>query len=165
MREVLEQNIQHPMFGKEYSFIAWWPGHIKASSVNDTPFAFYDIMPTFCDLVGIKQFAKRYINKCLPGDGFDGISIAPTLLGNDAAQKHRDYLYWEFHETVQIGVRMGNWKLVVEKGQPHLFNLVTDLHEDHDVASSHPDILSKMLEVIKKEHTPSADFVVTLPSY
>jgi hypothetical protein len=103
--------------------------------------------------------------KCLPGDGFDGISIAPTLLGNDAAQKHRDYLYWEFHETDQIGVRMGNWKLVVEKGQPHLFNLVTDLHEDHDVASIHPDILSKMLEVIKKEHTPSADFVVTLPSY
>lgn len=140
-------------------------GHIKASSVNDTPFAFYDIMPTFCDLAGIKQFAKRYINKRLPGDGFDGISIAPTLLGNDAAQKHRDYLYWEFHETDQIGVRMGNWKLVVEKGQPHLFNLVTDLHEDHDVASSHPDILSKMLEVIKKEHTPSADFVVTLPSY
>ena len=122
-------------------------------------------MPTFCDLAGIKQFAKRYINKRLPGDGFDGISIAPTLLGNDAAQKHRDYLYWEFHETDQIGVRMGNWKLVVEKGQPHLFNLVTDLHEDHDVASSHPDILSKMLEVIKKEHTPSADFVVTLPSY
>lgn len=69
------------------------------------------------------------------------------------------------HETDQIGVRMGNWKLVVEKGQPHLFNLVTDLHEDHDVASSHFDILSKMLEVIKKEHTPSADFVVTLPSY
>ena len=57
VHEVLEQNIQHPMFGKEYSFIAWWPGHIKASSVNDTPFAFYDIMPTFCDLVGIKQFA------------------------------------------------------------------------------------------------------------
>ena len=151
--------------GIRIPFIAWWPDHIKASSVNDTPFAFYDIMPTFCDLAGIKQFAKRYINKRLPGDGFDGISIAPTLLGNDAAQKHRDYLYWEFHETDQIGVRMGNWKLVVEKGQPHLFNLVTDLHEDHDVASSHPDILSKILEVIKKEHTPSADFVVTLPSY
>ena len=151
--------------GIRIPFIAWWPGHIKASSVNGTPFAFYDIMPTFCDLVGIKQFAKRYINKRLPGDGFDGISIAPTLLGNDAAQKHRDYLYWEFHETDQIGVRMGNWKLVVEKGQPHLFNLVTDLHEDHDVASSHSDILSKMLKIIKKEHTPSADFVVTLPSY
>lgn len=114
---------------------------------------------------GHKAVCKALINKRLPGDGFDGISIAPTLLGNDAAQKHRDYLYWEFHETDQIGVRMGNWKLVVEKGQPHLFNLVTDLHEDHDVTSSHPDILSKMLEVIKKEHTPSADFVVTLPSY
>ncbi len=41
-------------------FIAWWPEHIKAGSVNDTQFAFYDLMPTFCDLAGIKNFAKRY---------------------------------------------------------------------------------------------------------
>ena len=36
--------------GIRIPFIAWWPEHIKAGSVNDTQFAFYDLMPTFCDL-------------------------------------------------------------------------------------------------------------------
>ena len=150
--------------GIRIPFIAWWPNHIKQGAVNDTPFAFYDLMPTFCDLAGIKQFARRYTNRNLPGDGFDGISIAPTLLGNDAQQKHHDHLYWEFHETDQIGVRRGDWKLVVIKGRPHLYNLASDLHEDHDVASQHPDIVAEMLAIIKEEHVESADFKVTLPS-
>ena len=122
-------------------------------------------MPTFCDLTGIKNFAKRYTNKRLTGDGFDGISIAPTLLGKDAEQKHHEYLYWEFHETDQIGVRKGDWKLVVVKGEPRLYNLGTDLHEDHNVAAEHPEILAELLNAIKKEHRDNPDFPITLPSF
>ena len=151
--------------GIRIPFIAWWPEHIKAGTVNDTQFAFYDLMPTFCDLAGIKNFAKRYTNKKLAGDGFDGISIAPTLLGKDAQQKHHDYLYWEFHETDQIGVRKGDWKLVVEKGEPHLYNLATDIHEDYDVSAEHPEILAELLAAIKKEHRDSPDFQITLPKF
>ena len=44
----------------------------------------------------------------------DGISFAPTLLGQEGQKKH-DFLYWEFDETDQIGVRMGDWKMVVKK--------------------------------------------------
>ena len=29
---------------------------------------------------------------------------------------------------------MGDWKLIVIRGVPHLYNLATDLHEDKDVA-------------------------------
>ena len=151
--------------GIRIPFIAWWPDHIKAGSTNDTQFAFYDLMPTFCDLTGIKNFAKRYTNKRLTGDGFDGISIAPTLLGKDAEQKHHEYLYWEFHETDQIGVRKGDWKLVVVKGEPRLYNLGTDLHEDHNVAAEHPEILAELLNAIKKEHRDNPDFPITLPSF
>ena len=151
--------------GIRIPFIAWWPEHIKAGTVNDTQFAFYDLMPTFCDLAGIKNFAKRYTNKKLAGDGFDGISIAPTLLGNDAEQKHHEYLYWEFHETDQIGVRKGDWKLVVEKGEPRLYNLATDIHEDHNVAAEHPELLAELLAAILKEHTDSPDFQITLPRF
>lgn len=46
--------------GIRIPFIAWWPEHIKAGAVNDTQFAFYDLLPTFCDLAGIRNFAKRY---------------------------------------------------------------------------------------------------------
>ena len=139
--------------GIRIPFIAWWPGHVKAGEVNDLQFAFYDLMPTFCDLAGIKQFAKRYINKRLPGDGFDGISIAPTLLGNDAAQKHRDYLYWEFHETNQMAVRKGDWKLYVERGKCKLFNLATDLHEDHDLSAQYPEKVKELVKIIHEQHT------------
>lgn len=149
--------------GIRIPFIAWWPEHIKAGSVSDLQFAFYDLMPTFCDVAGIRNFSKRYTNRTLLGDGFDGLSIAPTLLGNDAAQQHHDHLYWEFHETNQIGVRRGDWKLIVVKGTPRLYNLANDIHEDNDVAAQHPDIVNELVDIIRKEHTDSPMFKVTLP--
>lgn len=149
--------------GIRIPFIAWWPGHVKAETVNDTPLAFYDMMPTFCDLAGIKNFAKRYTNKRLKGDGFDGISMLPTLLGKDDQQQHHDYLYWEFHETDQMAVRKGDWKLVVIKGVPHLYHLAKDIHEDHDLSAEHPEMVKELIDIIKKEHTESQEFKVTLP--
>ena len=149
--------------GIRIPFIAWWPGHVNAGEVNDLPFAFYDIMPTFCDLVGIKNFQKRYTNRQLPGDGFDGLSIAPTLLGNADKQLKHEYLYWEFHETDQIAVRRGDWKLIVVAGKPRLYNLATDLHEDNDISAEHPDVVSELVEVVRREHVDNKLFKVTLP--
>lgn len=151
--------------GIRIPFIAWWPEHIKAGSVSDHQFAFYDLMPTFCDLAGVKDFRRRYTNKQLPGDGFDGISIAPTLLGNDDKQQKHDHLYWEFHETDQIGVRRGDWKLVVVKGEPRLYNLANDIHEDNDLAAVHPEIVRELVDIIKKEHRDNPMFEVTMPKF
>ena len=88
-----------------------------------------------------------------------------SLTGNDEAQQKHDFLYWEFHETDQIGVRMDDWKMVVKKGIPHLYNLATDIHEDNDVAAQYPDIVRRMKDIIRTEHRPSADFKITLPSF
>lgn len=149
--------------GIRIPFIAWWPGHIKAGTVSDLPFAFYDLMPTFCDIAGVKNFRKRYTNRSLPGDCFDGLSIAPTLLGDNTKQQRHEHLYWEFHETDQIAVRRGDWKLIVVKGIPRLYNLATDLHEDKDIAAEHPEIVRELFDIIKKEHTDNPMFKVTLP--
>ena len=126
--------------GIRIPFIVRWPGHVPAGTVNDHQLAFYDVMPTFCELAGDKRFPKKYLNKKIDGDCFDGISFAPTLLGDDARQQKHEFLYWEFHETDQIGVRMGDWKLVVKKGEKYLYNLAEDIHEDVNVAAQHPDI-------------------------
>ena len=149
--------------GIRIPFIAWWPGHIKAGTVSDLPFAFYDLMPTFCDIAGVKNFRKRYTNRSLPGDCFDGLSIAPTLLGDNTKQQRHEHLYWEFHETDQIAVRRGDWKLIVVKGIPRLYNLATDLHEDKDIAAEHPEIVRELFDIIRKEHTDNPMFKVTLP--
>ena len=148
--------------GIRIPFIARWPGHIPAGEVNDHICAFYDLMPTFCEVIGIKDYEKKYRNKEKEVDYFDGISFAPTLLGNKKQKKH-DFLYWEFDETDQIAVRMDDWKMVVKKGTPFLYNLKTDIHEDHDTALQHPDIVEKMKAIIFEQHTPNPHFSVTLP--
>ena len=140
--------------GIRVPFIAWWPGQVEAGSVNDHQLAFYDLMPTFCDIAGIDNYVERYTNKELEVDYFDGLSFAPTLLGEGEQETH-EFLYWEFHETNMMALRMGNWKLVVQGGTCKLYDLVTDLHEDNNLASKYPDVVKKMKEILLREHTPS----------
>jgi arylsulfatase A-like enzyme len=149
--------------GIRIPFIVRWPGKVAAGTTNDHQLAFYDIMPTFCDLVGVKNYVKKYTNRKKQGpDYFDGISFAPTLLGK-VGQKEHDFLYWEFNETDQIGVRMGDWKLVVKKGSPLLYNLADDIHEDNDISAAHPDIVQQMIDIIHSQHTDNPNFIVTIP--
>ena len=140
--------------GIRVPFIAWWPGEVPSGVVNEHQLAFYDIMPTFCDVAGIDNYVERYTNPKLSVDYFDGISFAPTLLGNEGQQQH-EFLYWEFHETNMMALRMGNWKLVVQNGNCSLYDLVTDTHEDNNLASQYPDVVKKMKEILLREHTAS----------
>ena len=123
--------------------------------------AFYDVMPTLCDIIGVKNYVKRYSNNELKPDYFDGLSFAPTLLGGK--QPSHDHLYWEFHETDQIAVRRGDWKLVVMAGKPHLYNLANDVHEDHDVAALYPERVAQLVDIVHSEHIDNPTFRVTLP--
>lgn len=146
--------------GIRIPFIAYWKGKIVAGE-SDHQLAFYDVMPTLCDLIGVKDYEKLYGNAAID-EYFDGISFAPTLLKN-SKQKEHEFLYWEFEETDQIGVRMGDWKMVVKGGKPYLYDLSTDIHEDNDVASENPEIVEKMLQIIENEHVESPLFKVTIP--
>ncbi len=136
--------------GIRIPYIARWPGHVPAGTENGHQLAFYDVMPTLCDLLG---------TGC---PETDGISFYPTLMGKDGQQEH-PFLYWEFHETDQIGLRMGDWKLVVVKGEPRLYDLSEDIHEDRDVARRHPRLVRQMVDIIRREHTESPYFKVTMP--
>lgn len=146
--------------GIRVPFIVRWPGKVKAGVDNDHILAFYDVMPTFCDLAGIAGFPDKF--KQGADDAFDGISFAPTLLGADNQHQHQ-FLYWEFDETNQVGLRMGNWKLVVKAGVPELYNLAEDIHEDHNLAAQHPELVEMMVGVIRSQHTPNPHFKVTIP--
>ena len=149
--------------GIRIPFIARWKGRIQANVTNNLPFAFYDLMPTFCDVAGVRNFPKRYVNKKKIVDYFDGISIFPTLVSDEKAQKKHSHLYWEFAETDQIAVRMDDWKLIIIRGIPHLYNLATDLHEDKDIAQEHPEIVDQMINIIYQEHIDNPLFPITLP--
>ncbi|MDE6306662.1 MAG: arylsulfatase, partial [Muribaculaceae bacterium] len=148
--------------GIRIPFIARWPEHVPANTVNDHQLAFYDLLPTFCDIAGISGYPERFLNPADPDDCFDGISFATTLLGKPGQRLH-EHLYWEFAQTDYMAVRKDDWKLVVKEGVPHLYDLAADIHEDNDLSASHPEILSSLIDIIYQEHRPSPLFKVTLP--
>jgi arylsulfatase A-like enzyme len=152
--------------GIRIPYIVRWPGKVAAGTTNDHQLAFYDVMPTICEIIGIDNYEEKYKNKELENDYFDGISFAKTLLGKEGQEEH-EFLYWEFHETNMMAVRMKDWKLVVKNGNCQLYDLATDVHEDNNVASLYPEVVEKLVDIIYQEHTTSniAQFNnITLPA-
>lgn len=132
--------------GLRIPFMARWPGHIQPGRVSDYLGYFPDIMPTLAELAGTP-----------PRKDTDGISIAPTLLGESAAgrpQKQHEFLYWE--DPRSQAIRMGDWKAIRPgKGKPfELYDLSKDLGEINDVAKQHPDILKKVTTFAGTASTP-----------
>jgi len=132
--------------------IASWPDKIKPGSKTDHISAFWDVLPTFGELLQVE----------VPKD-IDGKSFLPTLLNNRNQIKH-DFLYWEFPSYQgQQAVRMGNWKGIrknIFKGNMtvELYNLMTDPTESNDLASENPEIVAKIEAIMKNEHaTPEID--------
>ncbi len=137
--------------GIRVPYIVSWRGHIAEGSESDHQLAFYDVMPTLKDLLGEDSPREE-----------DGISFLSELLGKGEQKKH-DFLYWEFNETDQIGLRQGDWKLVVKKGTPELYNLATDIHEDNNIAAKHPEKVNAMIEIVRSQHVDNPHFKVTIP--
>ncbi len=154
-RSVLEGGIRVP-------FIVHWPAEIAGGQVSDHQLAFYDLMPTFCDIAGIENYEARYKNPNLSDDYFDGLSFYNTLTGEGGQAVH-EHLYWEFAETNMIGVRKGNWKLVVKNGVCALYDLAVHEHEDNNIAAERPEIVNALKAIVREEHVDSPLFNVTLP--
>ena len=109
--------------------IAWWPGTVPAGRVDDQPWAFWDLMPTFVELSGAQR---------IQGYETDGLSLVPYLKGGEAPE--RDYFYWELHlgsKPVQAA-RFENWKAVrngIDK-PIEIYDLESDSEESRDLANS-----------------------------
>ena len=130
-------------------FIATWPNHIKPGTTSDHLSAFWDMMPTMCEIAGIESPKT------------DGISMLPEMLGKQSEQKKHDFLYWEFPASEgQKALRMGKWKAFVGdiyKGnrEVELYDLSTDPREETNVAKQNPDVVKEVLEIFRKEHIDS----------
>jgi arylsulfatase A-like enzyme len=134
--------------GIRVPMIASWPTTIEPGMQTDHISAFWDIMPTFCDIAGIEKPAN-----------IDGISFLPELKG-EKQQKH-EYLYWEFSpHGGQQAVRFGKWKAIrknIHEGNMaiELYDLENDIQEQHDVALQFPEIVDKIKDMMKEAHKPS----------
>ena len=134
--------------------IVRWPGKVKPGTVSDQVWAFWDVLPTLCDVAGIPTPA-----------GLDGVSIAPTLTGVGTQRTH-DFLYWEFHEGgFRQAVRHAQWKaLRLAPGRPlELYDVVADPGETADVAAAHPAVVARIDEYLRTARTESKEFPITPP--
>ena len=145
-RDLYEGGMREPM-------IAWWPGKIEAGTKSDHVSAFWDVMPTVAELVGIEVPLN-----------IDGISFLPTLL-NKEGQKEHDYMYWEFHEKGgRQALRKGDWKLVrynvfnPEQTTTELYDLSKDIGEENNLADQHPEQVEKMKALMISSHVESEVF-------
>ena len=145
-RDLYEGGIHVPMIVK-------WPGKVKPGSKSDHVSAFWDWLPTFAEIVQGKA-----------PDEIDGISFLPSLLGKTNQAKH-DFLYWEFHELGgRQAVRQENWKLVkyqvndASKTVTELYYLASDPTESKNLASSNPQKVAELDQLIQNSHRPNPVF-------
>lgn len=146
-RDLYEGGIRAPL-------LARWPGKLEAGAVSHLISAHWDMLPTFCELAGAQT-----------PNGLDGISIVPTLLGHTDEQAQHEALYWEFSERGRSqAARVGNWKGVRLDLKKHpdapieLYDLSNDIGEEHNIADTHPEIVSKLKAVMQREHVESESF-------
>jgi arylsulfatase A len=127
--------------------IAWWPGTVPAGRVDEQPWAFWDLMPTFVEL-----------SRATPPQGYetDGLSLVDYLKGGKAPQ--RDSFYWELHESGRPiqAARFGNWKAVRNgTDKPiEIYDLAKDAGEKKDLAEAKPELVARAEKIFAASHRP-----------
>jgi arylsulfatase A-like enzyme len=123
-----------------------WPGVTRGQSTR-SPAIGMDLYPTFLDIAGLPL---------LPEQHQDGVSLVPAL--KDAASTSDRPLFWHYpHYGNQGGepsaiMVQGDWKLIhyFEDDRHELYNVTSDMGEQSNLASGHPDRAASMLSALKE---------------
>ncbi len=133
--------------GLKIPMVVRWPSKIRKSSTNDLVWYFPDFMATAAEIVGIE-----------PPSDCDGLSIFPTLVGNEDQQQKHEYLFWLAGPN--HAVRSGKWKAYARYSQEEglrnfeLYNLEVDPGEMNDLASTEPEVLSRLTGFMEDAFEP-----------
>ncbi|HUS80253.1 MAG TPA: arylsulfatase [Armatimonadota bacterium] len=134
--------------------IVRWLGKAPAGSQSDLPWAFWDFMPTACELAGAP---------C--PDGIDGHSILRAFSGGDAPE--HEFMYWEFQSREHMqAVRRGQMK-AVRQGmgrQTEVYDLQDDIGEQRDLAADQRDFVKWAEELFASYRTDAPEFPVRDPA-
>jgi arylsulfatase A-like enzyme len=140
--------------GTRVPFLVRWPGRVKPG-VSDALVCQIDMLASLAALVG----------QTLPDDAApDSMNVLAAFLGD--AQTGRERLV---HHANGLALREGAWKFIpgrpgvrqlketkVETGNnsgAQLYDLAADPGETHDVASEHPDLVTKFTKVLENQRS------------
>ncbi|MBU2883544.1 sulfatase-like hydrolase/transferase [Psychrosphaera sp. B3R10] len=147
-RDLYDGGIHVPM-------IVHWPAQIRTARVDQTPWLFADVLPTFADIADVNL-------NMIPRVHTNGVSIADLL--NDKPVKMADrILYWEFSKQVgdpNSGVigdtyqaaRKGNWKAVRYgfDAPLELYNIIQDPSESNNLVRKNRPMASEFLALFER---------------
>jgi len=143
--------------GHHIPFIVRWPAKVKAGSRSDQLLCLTDLMATCAEILEVK----------LPENaGEDSVSFLPALLGQ-AQQPLREAVV---HHSINgsFAIRQGTWKLALCPGsggwsaprpgrdstsglpRVQLFDLSSDIAEQHNVSAEHPEIVARLTALLEK---------------
>jgi arylsulfatase A len=140
--------------GHRIPFMARWPKHIPANTVNDETGSLTDLMGTLAAILQIH----------LPSDaGEDSFNLLPALL----KQKHAPIRKTIVDHSIDgmFTIREGDWKLELGLGsggfseprkvepvpggvRGQLYNLAEDPHELHNLYEQHPEIVDRLTKLL-----------------
>ncbi len=146
--------------GIRVPFIISWEGKIAENSKSDALISNLDLFPSLIELAGLENY----------GGQLDGKSIVPLLNGNHAEFEDRP-LFWHFPVYLQAYkknnnqsrdslfrtrpgsvIRLGDWKLhhYFEDGGLELYNLETDVSEQHNLLEQFPEKAKELYNLLDK---------------
>ncbi|MEM8901654.1 MAG: sulfatase-like hydrolase/transferase, partial [Bacteroidota bacterium] len=124
------------------------PAHLsKQPATIDELCHVQDLFPTLAHMSGIQEIPE----------GLDGVNLSPILTGEKEALEDRMLVinysrmpmfkvtYTTENPAIPMkdgaGVLWKNWRLLENR---ELYDITADPHQDHDVASEHPEVVAKM---------------------
>ena len=147
-RDLYDGGIHVPM-------IVSWPNAIRKGRVDDTPWTFADVLPTFADIAGVSL-------NSVPRVRTNGVSILPLLNDNPVVMPERT-LYWEFGKQagdpnsgivgeVFQAARRGPWKAVRYgmEAPVELYNIDADPGETNELSRKEPDIYREFVDLFEE---------------
>ena len=126
--------------GHRVPFIIRWPATIAAGSTTTKPVCQTDLLATLAEMLGQE----------LPDNaGEDSESFYAAFKGGEFS--HGPLIH--HGASGRFAIRSGNWKLVLAKAGPELYELQQDLAETKNVIESHADVVEelkqKLAEIVK----------------
>lgn len=126
--------------GVRVPLIVVWPGQTAPDSLVAIPVTSTDLYPSLLGAIGAKQLPEQHV---------DGVDLSGQWRGDEL---DRGAIFWHYpHYSNQGGtpgaaVRDGRLKLIryFEDGREELFDLESDLGEEHDLSVTRPEDLARL---------------------
>jgi arylsulfatase A len=149
--------------------IVRWPGVVRPGSMCSEPVTSVDFFPTFLEIAGVKDKAKKTI---------DGVSLLPLL--TQKGRLNRPAIYWHYphYHSSSIGpcgaVRAGDYKLVEwfdesicgPGNEFELYNLEKDIGEQNNLAKQMPERVEQLKKMLSNwRRKVNAQMLTTNPDY